>query len=340
MRSVLQIVIEDYIQTAEPVGSKTVAKKSEIRLSPASIRNIMSELEALGLLYQPYTSAGRVPTEKGFRVYVDSILDVHELSDEEQHEIRSYYTVHEMEGEELFRETSRILSSSSRYLGIVWVPRMSSVVLQHIEFVKLRKHHVLVLLVTTTGLVYHRMVDMEEDLSQSELDHLSDYLNRFLTGLTLLQVRERLIDQMRVVKGVYDRTLEQALRLGEKALSSIDETDVFIEGKTNILHEPEFRTIPKMMDLFKAFEEKATMVKLLDKLMDPRGVQIAIGSETQVEEMETCSLVASTYGCAGRVWGALGVIGPRRMNYSKIIPLVDYSARLLTEILEKHGRMQ
>lgn len=340
MKMVLQMVTEDYILTAEPVGSGTIAKKSNLNLSPASIRSIMSELEALGLLYQPHVSAGRIPTEKGLRYYVDSILNVHELSDQEQHEIRSYYSIHEMEGADLFRETSRILSSSSHYLGIVWVPRMSSAVLQHTEFVKFRKHLILVILVSTTGLVYHRIIEMEEDFSQSELDHLSDYLNSFLAGLTLFQVREKLIEQIRVEKGAYDRMFEQALKLGEKAFSSLDETDVFIEGKTNILHEPEFRTIPKMMDLFKAFEEKATMVRLLDKLLDPRGVQIAIGSESQVQEMETCSLVTSTYGCGGRVWGALGVIGPRRMNYSKIIPLVDYSAKLLTEILERHYRLQ
>ena len=336
MRQILQRVIEDYILTAEPVGSRTISKKSNLNLSPATIRNIMSDLEELGLLFQPYTSAGRIPTEKGFRIYVDSILDVHELSDEERQEIRSKYSNYQIEGADLFRETSRILSSSSHCLGIVLAPKMSSVVLQHTEFVKLRRHLVLAILVSTTGFVYNRIIEVEDDFSQSELDHLSDYLNSFLTGLTLYQVREKLIEQMGVEKGAYDRLLEQALKLGEKAFSSIEETDVFIEGKTNIFTEPEFSNITSMTDLFRAFEEKATMVKLLDKFLDPKGVQIAIGSESQIQEMETCSLVTSTYGCAGTVWGALGVIGPRRMNYSKIIPLVDYSAKLLTEILETH----
>jgi len=336
MKRILEIVIEDYIRWAEPVGSRTISKKSNLHLSPATIRNIMSDLEDLGLLSQPYTSAGRVPTGKGLRFYIDSILNVHELSGQEQQEIRSKYLSHLIEGPDLFRETSRILSLSSHYLGIVWTPRMTSVVLQHIEFVKLRKHLVLAILVSTTGMIHNRIIEMEEDFSQSELDHLSDYLNSFLTGLTLCQVREKLLDQMRVAKNAYDRLLEQALKLGEKAFSSLDETEVFIEGKTNILHEPEFSNVSRMTDLFRTFEEKATMVKLLDKFMDPKGVQIAIGSESQVQEMETCSLVTSTYGCAGQVWGALGVIGPRRMNYSRIIPLVDYSAKLLTEILERH----
>jgi heat-inducible transcriptional repressor len=330
------MIIENYILTADPVGSRTISKISSLNLSPATIRNIMSDLEELGLLYQPYTSAGRVPTEKGFRFYVDSILDIHELSDQEQREIRSRYRSYQIEGADLFRETCRILSSSSHYLGVVWAPRMNLVILQHIEFVKLRKYLVLAVLVSTTGLVYNRIIEAEEDFSQSELDHLSDYMNGLLNGLTLHQVREKLLEQMGVEKNVYDRLFKQALKLGEKAFSSTEETDVFIEGRTNILNEPEFGNISKMADLFRAFEEKATMVRLLDKFMEPKGVQIAIGSESQVQEMETCSLVTSTYGCAGKVWGALGVIGPRRMNYSKVIPLVDYSAKLLSEILETH----
>jgi heat-inducible transcriptional repressor len=334
MRRILEVIIEDYILTAEPVGSRTISKKSDLNLSPATIRNIMSDLEELGLLSQPYTSAGRMPTERGLRFYVDSIINVHELSDQEQQEIRSKYLSPLIEGPDLFREMSRILSLSSHYLGIVWTPRMSSVVLRHIEFVKLRRHLVLAVLVSTTGLVHNRIVEVEEDFSQSELDRLSDYLNSFLAGLTLYQVREKLLEQMRVAKKAYDHLLEQALKLGEKAFSSLDDTDVFIEGKTNILNEPEFSNVSRMTDLFRTFEEKATMVKLLDKFLDPKGVQIAIGSESQVQEMETCSVVTSTYSCGGEVLGVLGVIGPRRMNYSRMIPLVGYTAKLLTEILE------
>ncbi|MGZ3515022.1 MAG: heat-inducible transcriptional repressor HrcA, partial [Thermodesulfobacteriota bacterium] len=148
------------------------------------------------------------------------------------------------------------------------------------------------------------------------------------------QVREKLLEQMRVTKNTYDGLLEQALKLGEKAVSSINDSDIFIEGTTNILNEPEFNNVSRMTDLFRTFEEKATMVKLLDKFIDPKGVQIAIGSENQVQEMETCSLVTSTYSCGSEVVGVLGVIGPRRMNYSRVIPLVDYTAKLLTEILE------
>src|SRR4030065_132542 len=290
MKRVLEIVVEDYIRWAEPVGSRTISKKSNLNLSPATIRNIMSDLEEQGFLAQPHTSAGRVPTEKGLRFYIDSILNVHELSDQEQQEIRSKYLSHLIEGPDLFKETSRILSSSSHYLGIVWAPRVSSVVLQHIELVKLRKYLVLAIVVGTTGSIHNRIIEMEENFSQSELDHLSDYLKSFFTGLTLYQGREELLEQMRVAKNTYDRLLEQALKLGERAFSSIDDTDVFIEGKKNILTQPEFGNVSRMTDLFRTFEEKATMVKLLDKFMAPKGVRIAMGSESQVQEMETWSV--------------------------------------------------
>ncbi len=334
MKKILGAIIEDYITTAEPVGSKVISRKLNVSLSPATIRSIMSELEELGFLSQPHTSAGRVPTEKGFRFYVDYLLDVHELGEQERSEIRSKYMGSPAEAEDLFRETSRILSSCSHHLGVVWAPKISLVVLQHIEFVKLRRHWIMAVLVSPTGLVYHQVVEVEEDFSQSELDDLSDYMNSFMSGLTLQQAREILINQMKVEKSIYDRLFDQALRLVQKALSLNDETDVFIEGRTNIIHEPEFGNISIMTDLFRAFEEKATLVKLLDKCIDPKGVRIAIGSESEVQEMETCSVVTSTYRYKGEVLGALGVIGPRRMNYSKVIPIVDYTAKLLTEILD------
>ncbi len=336
MKEVLKLVIENYNLTAEPVGSLVISRNSHLNLSSATIRNIMSDLEELGLLYQPHPSAGRVPTEKGYRFYVDYLLDVHELSGEEKQELRLKYPLYQAEGKDLFRETCRILSASSHYLGVVWAPRMNLLILKHIEFVRLRRHLALAILVSTTGIVQNRIIEMEEDLSQSTLDHLSDYLNGFLAGLTLHQVREKLLEEMRIEKRAYDHLFEQALKLGEQAFSSFDDTDVFIEGRTNILSEPEFWNVSKMADLFRAFEEKATMVKLLDKCMAPQGVQIAIGSESEVQEMETCSIVSSTYGCAGEVWGALGVIGPRRMNYARIVPLVDYSARVLSEILDTY----
>jgi heat-inducible transcriptional repressor len=335
MRRVLATIVEDYILTAEPVGSKKVSHISSLSLSPASIRSIMAELEEIGLLSQPHTSAGRVPTEKGIRFYIDHILDVHELSQDERNTIRSKLPTHQGETTDIFRGISRILSSVSHYLGVVWAPRVDLIVLRHIELVKMGPHLVLTLLVGTNGLVQNRIIEVGEDFSQPELDRLSETMNTLLAGLTLQQVRDRLVEQMRQEKTTYDSLLEQALRLGERTDASLDESDVFIDGRTNILEDPEFSNVSQMRDLFRAFEEKATMVRLLDKCMEPQGVKIAIGSESQIREIETCSLVTSTYSCGGKIMGALGVIGPRRMNYSKVIPLVDFTARVLSEALEE-----
>ncbi len=337
MKEVLRAVIEDYIHTAEPVGSLAIAKKTKLGLSPATIRNIMADLEEGGLLFQPHPSAGRVPTERGLRFYVDSILDLHDLSGEEKREIRTRYVLSKSEWKDLFREVSRVLSSFSNCLGVVWAPRLSELVLQHIEFVKLRRNLTLVIFVSSTGIVQNRIIEMDEDLTQAELDQLSDGLNEHLAGLTLQQVREKLFDRMRREKRAFDRLFQEAIKLGGKAFASFEETDVFIEGRTNILSEPEFSKRSTMTDLFRAFEEKATMVKLLDKCLAPKGVRISIGSESQIQEMGACSLVTSTYGSEGKVWGALGVIGPRRMNYARIVPLVDYSAKVLTEIMDTYS---
>jgi heat-inducible transcriptional repressor len=334
LRKVLGAVIENYIRSAEPVGSKMIAGQVGLHLSSATIRTIMSELEEMGLLYQPHTSAGRVPTEKGFRYYVDYLLDVPALGEEERTAIRSKYLSYPQESEDLFRETSRILSASSHHLGVVWAPKMSLVVLQHIEFVRLKNRSLMAILVSPNGLVYHQVIEVEEDFSQSQLDHLSHYMNDLFTGITLRQAREMILEQMQAEKNAYDRLFEQALRLAQKALSLHNEADVFIEGRTNIIHEPEFTNISTMRDLFRTFEEKATLIRLLDQCMIPKGVRIAIGSESEVQEMETCSLVTSTYSYRGEVVGALGIIGPRRMNYSKVIPIVDYTAKLLTEFLD------
>jgi heat-inducible transcriptional repressor len=256
------------------------------------------------------------------------------LGEEERTAIRSKYLSYPQESEDLFRETSRILSASSHHLGVVWAPKMSLVVLQHIEFVRLKNRSLMAILVSPNGLVYHQVIEVEEDFSQSQLDHLSHYMNDLFTGITLRQAREMILEQMQAEKNAYDRLFEQALRLAQKALSLHNEADVFIEGRTNIIHEPEFTNISTMRDLFRTFEEKATLIRLLDQCMIPKGVRIAIGSESEVQEMETCSLVTSTYSYRGEVVGALGIIGPRRMNYSKVIPIVDYTAKLLTEFLD------
>ncbi|UCC66866.1 MAG: heat-inducible transcription repressor HrcA [Deltaproteobacteria bacterium] len=333
-KQVLKILINDYISTGEPVGSRTVAKKSDLNLSPATIRNVMADLEEMGFLFQPHTSAGRIPTEKGLRFFADALLDLQGLSVPEREEIRNTCQDCKTDISTLMRKTCWILSAFSNYTGIVMAPPLQKTIFKHIEFIRLRRTQILVIFVASSGLVQNRVVGLEEDLSQGELDKITHYLNDLLTGLPLGEVRERIVEEMRREKRTYDELLQKALQLGGKVLITREERDLYIEGQVNILDEPSFADVERMKELFKAFEEKSLLVKLLDRSMKARGVQILFGSECQIAGIEGCSLITSTYGHPGRFLGILGVIGPMRMNYSRVIPVVDFTAKLLTEILE------
>jgi heat-inducible transcriptional repressor len=294
----------------------------------------MADLEDMGLLHQPHTSAGRVPTEKGLRLFVDTLLDRQELSFPEQEEIKNTYEACRADMPQLMRGTCRILSAFSHYTGIVMAPPLQETIFKQIEFIRIKRNQILVIFVTASGLVQNRVVEMEEDLSQDELGTITTYLNDLLMGLTLREVRERLVEEMRREKMAYDELLQKTLRLGGGSVEAQEERDLYIEGQTKILDEPTFADVERMKDLFKAFEEKSVLVKLLDRSMKARGVQILFGSECGVAGIEGCSLITSTYGHPGRFLGILGVIGPMRMNYSRIIPVVDYTAKLLTDILD------
>ena len=333
-QKVLELIIMDYICSAEPVGSRTICKRYGIQLSPATVRNVMADLEDLGFLWQPHTSAGRIPTDKAFRFYIDEILNVQSLNHAEREKIRRKYRISQYDIQEIMRETSRILSGLSRYTGVVLTPKMASTIFKHIQFIRLSIDQILAVFVASTGAVQNRIIQMESNLSQEELDKISRYLNEMLEGLTLAQVRGKILKEMEGERIAYDHLMKQALKLGHRAFSSQEENELYIDGKMNIIDEPEFANIEKMKSLFRAFEEKSLLITLLDKCLAGEGVQVTIGAESECSEMEGCSLVSSPYGMVDRTLGILGILGPRRMNYSRVIPLVEYTAQLLTEILE------
>ncbi len=333
-KKVLELIIMDYICSAEPVGSRTICKRYGIQLSPATVRNVMADLEDLGFLWQPHTSAGRIPTDKAFRFYVDEILNVRGLNQTERAKIRREYRISQYDIPEMMRETSRILSGLSHYTGVVLTPKIASTIFKHIQFIRLSTDQILAVFVASTGTVQNRIIQMDNNLSQDELDKISRYLNEMLEGLTLAQVREKILKEMEGERIAYDRLMKQALKLGHKAFSSQEEKELYIDGKMNILDDPEFANIEKMKGLFRAFEEKSLLITLLDKCLAAKGIHVTIGSESECSEMEDFSLVSSPYGRIDRRLGILGILGPRRMNYSRVIPLVEYTAQLLTEILE------
>jgi len=335
-RRVLEAVILEYIKGGVPVGSRAIAKKYGLQVSPATVRNVMADLEELGLLYQPHTSAGRVPTELGLRVYIDAIVKIQQLSAAEREKIRQYYGRGASRVEGLLKETSKVLSSFSRQAGVVLTPRLSQTMFRRIEFVRLRTNMVMTILVSQAGIVHNTLFEMAEDISQEDLDKYGRYLNEMLKDLTLHQVKARLLEEMKKEKVLFDSLLSKALELSQKALQeNIEDSELYIDGSTNLLDNPEFADVEQMRRIFSAFEEKSKLIDLLDKSMMAGGANIFIGSESELLDMESVSFVTSPYASGGEILGTLGVIGPTRMDYSRIIPLVDYTAKVLSRMLEE-----
>ncbi len=332
-RQILEAIIEDYIATAEPVGSRTVTRRHGLSLSPATVRNVMADLEEMGFLASPHTSAGRVPTDKAYRFYVDSLLEARNVALNEQEEIRRRCSLAGRDVGEVLKETSRMLSSLSHYTGIVVAPRFAANVFRHIEFVKLGGRRLLAILVSHNGAVQNKIIETDEEVRSADLVKMANYLNHFLRGLTIAQVKEKILAEMRSDKIRYDALLAQALRISQQTLADTD-SEVFIEGRANILEQPEFADVARMRDIFRAFEEKGQLLGLLDRCLEAPGIHIYIGSEAHLSQMVGMSLITATYMTGKNTLGVLGVIGPTRMGYAKVIPIVDYTAQLVSRLLE------
>lgn len=332
-KRILEAVIEDYIATAEPVGSRSITRNHELALSPATVRNVMSDLEEMGLLTSPHTSSGRIPTDKAYRLYVNSILEVKHIERDNRKEIQRRCRLAGKDMGQVLKETSRLLSTTSSYMGVVMAPRLAANVFHQIEFVKLSSRRILAIMVSQNGTVQNRLIQTEEEIVQEDLVRMANYLNELLQGLTIAQVRERLLQEMQSEKVRYDSMMSKALSLSEQTIST-DGPELFIEGQANILEQPEFADAAKMREIFRTFEQKSVLLDLLDRSMQAEGVHIFIGSESHLLKMESMSLITSTYMTGKDTVGVLGVIGPTRMGYGRVIPIVDYTAKLISRLLE------
>jgi heat-inducible transcriptional repressor len=333
-RQILEAIVEDYIATAEPVGSSAVARRHALTLSSATVRNVMANLEEMGLLTSPHTSAGRIPTEKAYRFYVDSLVGLRQVSREEKRQIIRRCRQSGAGLPEILKETSRTLSSLSNYMGIVVAPSFTADIFRQIEFLRIGHRKVLAILVSTNGLVQNRLIETGDDIPENDLLRMSNYLNELMQGLTISQARERILAEMKSEKVQYDTMMSQALQISEQAVSAGGE-EIFVEGQTRILDQPEFSDAGRMKEIFRAFEQKGQMLQLLNRCMNADGVQIYIGSETPVSQTAGVSLVTSRFVTANNTVGLLGVIGPTRMGYSSVIPIVDYTARLVSRLLSE-----
>ena len=332
-RKILEVIVDDYITSGDPVGSRAVTKRHNLDLSPATVRNVMADLEDLGFLTSPHTSAGRIPTEKGYRYYVDSLLQLRELTPKEKQNLES--RCHGEAGmQNMFQEAGKALSALSSHAGIVMAPKFTTTVFKQIEFVQLSRGKLLVVFVSQSGLVQNKLIDVDETLTQDDLTKVTNYLNQELSGLSITAVREKITSQMQQEKALYDKLMRQALELSGAALKEELGGQLIIEGASSFLDQPGFSDMGQMKKLFRAFEQKSTLIDLLDKSQQAAGVQIFIGSESELTQIEGCSLITANYQNLHGTIGTLGVIGPNRMEYSKVIPIVDYTARLISRMLE------
>jgi heat-inducible transcriptional repressor len=333
-REILREVIRSFIESGEPVGSRTIAKIYPEGLSAASIRNIMADLEEMGLLSQPHTSAGRVPTDRGYRYFVDSLLTGMEVprSDREQvnEVVRRQVTV-----PEVLHEISRLISRLTHQVGFVVSPDHTRAVLKHIEFISLAKQRVLVILVDTAGVIYNRVADTSEELPQEELDKIGRFLAAEYQGKSLVEIRESLLQAMKEEKARFDKLFSRAITLGTQFFQAQEEADkkIFVEGTSNILHQPDFSDMDEMRKIFETFEATGKLVKILDEVAASEGLRVVIGSEHSDPTLSHLALVASPYHVGDKAAGLLGVLGPTRMEYARAMALVDYISKLLSRIL-------
>lgn len=333
----LKLLIERYIESGQPVASKTLAAESDLSISSATVRNVMAELEALGLVVSPHTSAGKVPTPQGLRFFVDYLISVQPLEKAALDSLREQLAP-ELGSKELAATASTLLSGITRMAGVVTLPRREVVTLRHVEFLPLAGQRILVILVLNDHEVENRVIRTERQYGETELTQAANYINQHFAGTALARVRERLLSGMKRDKARMDALMSEMLKVAASALGSEDaaEGDYVVAGEGNLLNFVTGEDMDTVRKLFDAFSQKRDVLHLLDRCLDAEGVHLFIGEESGYKPLGDYSLVTAPYELDGKLAGVLGVIGPTRMAYHRVIPIVDATARLLGAALRVH----
>lgn len=331
-RQILQAITEDYIASAEPVGSRTIARKYGLGVSPATIRNEMADLEEAGYLEQPHTSAGRIPSDKGYRYYVDVLIQPVEPTVEERR--RLWAEVHERARavEEMIHRTARLLSMLTQYTSVVVTPRITETVCRHFQLVQLDDFHVLLVLVTEPGFVQNRIVTLDEPISPDEVTRLNAFLYDRLRGVAISDVTHTLIADLR--SGINTSSLFQTImELLTSGLDPRSDAKLYLEGATNIFEHPEFQNVERAKVVLGILDEEDIVLEMLSEASQRSGTAVTIGSEHRYVEMHECSMVTATYSMGDRVVGTLGLLGPTRMDYSRVIGILQFVSDSLSEVI-------
>lgn len=330
---ILAVVVESFIQHAEPVGSRSIAKRTDINYSAATVRNDMADLEELGFLKQPHTSSGRVPTTQGYRYYVDYLLKPHELDLEDVATIQEYFAEKMNELEQVFQQTASIISQLTNYTSIVLGPEVFRDTLKHLQIIPLSDRQAVAIMVTHTGHVEKRSITVPERTMLNELEKLVNLLNDKLVGVPLYRIRSKMYSEISRELSRHTEQYEAMLHIVDQILNTDEHDRIYVSGTTNLMNQPEFHDVRKVKLIFDLFEDQDVMVRLFDP--EESGVRVSIGQENELEAVSNCSIITSSFNIGGQQVGSIGILGPTRMNYSKLIGLIDYISQDFTRIIHR-----
>lgn len=335
-REVLREIILQHIASGEAISSRTLAKCGRFHLSPASLRNVMADLEDLGYLQQPHTSAGRVPTDRGYRFFIDHLMSATGLSDAERHSIDDQVS-HANQIEEVLHLTSRLLSKLSDQVGVVFMPTLLQFTIRSVDFILVADGKIICIIVGTNGVVVNKVLETRLSFTRDELEKIGRYITTEFSGLTLDAIRRRLIRLTEAERAMHDEMLQKTIALGIEAVNDVApvEHDLYVEGASSIFLKPEYADAHSMRKTFLALQEKEKLIEILEQFLSEDGLQILIGSESDFTQVHNFSIVARRYGNQAAPLGMVGIIGPMRMEYARIAPLVDYLGRALSSKIEE-----
>ncbi len=328
----LKVLVENYISGGQPLGSRTLARKSELEISPATVRNVMADLEDFGFVESPHTSAGRIPTTKGYRLFVDTMLKVQPITTDVVSQMKENLDPSQNVNS-LVESASTLLSGLTGMAGLVTLPKIERAEFRHIEFLPLSEHRVLAILVMNQREVQNRILQADRDYTEAELQQAANYINELCAGQDLVAARQKILQELDRLREHMNDLMRSAVEMGEQIFSNSSQSDYVVVGQTNLMEFDDLSDIEKLRSLFEAFGQKREFLRLLDRCICAEGVQIFIGQESGYSVLDDCSVISSPYTVDDEVMGVLAVVGPTRMSYNRVIPIVDLTARLLGEAL-------